>query len=197
MTRSSVLRDHVTAGLLDVAARVLAERGPQTSMSDLAEAAGVSRATLYRYFPSREALLAALQDAAMTDLSGRLEDARLDAVPVPEAIARLTRALLAAAGKYRALGFVEKTPADEAAAQAAFAAPVQALFERGVREGAFRAGQPAHVLAELYVSLLEGVIRRTLDGRLGAEEASAAITSVFLSGAAIPAGTSPLTFRSR
>jgi hypothetical protein len=30
---------------------------------------------------------------------------------------------------------------------------------------------------------LEGVIRRTPDGRLGAEDASAAITTVFLAGA--------------
>jgi TetR/AcrR family transcriptional repressor of mexCD-oprJ operon len=183
MTRSPVLRDHIASGLLDVAAVVLAERGTQASMSDIAEAAGVSRATLYRYFPNREALLGGLKDAAMADLSARLGDARLDAVPAGEAIARLTRALVAAASKYRALEGFGKTAAEEAEAQAAFAAPVLALFERGAREGAFRPDLPARTLSELYLGLLEGVIRRTLDGRLGAEEASAAITSVFLDGA--------------
>jgi TetR/AcrR family transcriptional regulator, mexCD-oprJ operon repressor len=184
MTRSPVLRDHIASGLLDVAAVVLAERGTQTSMSDIAEAAGVSRATLYRYFPNREALLGGLKDAAMAEFAARLADARLDAVPAGKAIARLTRALVAAASKYRALELFGKTPAEEAEAQAAFAAPVHALFERGASEGAFRADLPARTLSELYLGLLEGVIRRTLDGRLGAEEASAAITSVFLAGAA-------------
>jgi len=183
MTRSPVLRDHVATGLLDVAAGVLAERGAETSMSDIAEAAGVSRATFYRYFPNREALVGALKDAAMADLSGRLDDARLDAAPAAEAIARLTRALLAATSKYRALGLFGKTSAEEAEAERAFIAPIHALFERGVREGAFRPDLPARTLSELYVSLLEGVIHRTLDGRLGAEEASAAITTVFLTGA--------------
>jgi AcrR family transcriptional regulator len=182
MTRSPVLRDHVATGLLDVAAGVLAERGTETSMSDIAEAAGVSRATLYRYFPNREALLGALKDAAMADLSGRLDDARLDAAPAAEAIARLTRALLTVASKYRAL-MLFKTSAEEAEAEQAFIAPVHALFERGAREGAFRPDLPARTLSELYVSLLEGVIRRTLDGRLGVEDASAAITTVFLAGA--------------
>lgn len=183
MTRSPALRDHVAVGLLDVAAAVLAERGADTSMSDLAKAAGVSRATLYRYFPNREALLTALADTAIADLSGRIADARLDTVPAPEALARLTRAMLGVVSKYRALGLFGKTSEDEAEAQQAFAAPIHALFERGARDGAFRPDLPARTLAELYISLLEGAIQRTLDGRLGAEEASAAITTVFLSGA--------------
>lgn len=82
MSRSTVIRDHVRAGILEVAAGVLAERGESASMTDIAKAAGVARATLYRYFPSREALLYALYEAALTDLTDRLEDARLDAVPI-------------------------------------------------------------------------------------------------------------------
>jgi AcrR family transcriptional regulator len=43
------------------AVRVLGER-PEASMRDVAEAAGVSRQTVYAHFPSREALLAAVLD---------------------------------------------------------------------------------------------------------------------------------------
>jgi AcrR family transcriptional regulator len=50
MTRNSALRDHIAAGIIEVAAGVLAER-EGASMAELAQAAGVSRATLYRYSP--------------------------------------------------------------------------------------------------------------------------------------------------
>ncbi len=52
-----VMRDHVAEAILDAAAAVFAERGEAASMADVAEAAGVGRATLYRYFPSRDVLL--------------------------------------------------------------------------------------------------------------------------------------------
>ena len=180
MTRSPALRDHVATGLLDTAAGVLAERGTETSMSDIAEAAGVSRATLYRYFPNREALLGALKDAAMADLSGRLHDARLDAAPAaggdrpphPRAArgdeqvpgSRVVRRLPRRKPRQSGPSSPPSTPSSSVAPGKAPSAP----------------HLPARTLSELYVSLLEGVIRRTLDGRLGAEEASAAITTVFL-----------------
>ncbi len=42
--------------LLDAAATTLAQK-PSASMNEIAHAGGVGRATLYRYFPNREALL--------------------------------------------------------------------------------------------------------------------------------------------
>lgn len=50
--------------LLDAAAAVLA-RNPGASIADVAVRAGVSRATLYRYFPSREALIRTLAIEAL------------------------------------------------------------------------------------------------------------------------------------
>jgi AcrR family transcriptional regulator len=187
--RSPLLRDHIAAGILDIAASVLAERGMDASMSGIAEAAGVSRATLYRYYPSRDALVSTLKDAALAELGARVADARLDAVPADEAVARLTRAIIAAASKYRGLGVFGKSAAEASQAGQSMLAPIGALFARGITEGTFRDDLSAQTLAELYASLLEGTIQRMLDGRLGAEEASAAITSVFLTGA--QATTSP------
>jgi AcrR family transcriptional regulator len=65
------------AALIDAARRLLA--ASQTpSVEDAAEAAGVSRATAYRYFPNRRALLvAAHPEVEATDLLG--EDAPQDA----------------------------------------------------------------------------------------------------------------------
>lgn len=45
--------------LLDAAATTLAQK-PDASLNEIAQTAGVGRATLYRYFPNREAILRAL-----------------------------------------------------------------------------------------------------------------------------------------
>ncbi len=65
MTRSTAIHDRVAAAILDATADLLAEGGESPSMNDVAEAAGVARATLYRYFPTRERLLQALASAAL------------------------------------------------------------------------------------------------------------------------------------
>ncbi len=75
--------------LLEATVEVLARRGNRKlSLSDVAATAGVSRPTLYRWFPSKEALLEAFgayeqqkYDAGIAHaVSGLHGDARLDAV---------------------------------------------------------------------------------------------------------------------
>ena len=65
MTKSTAIQERVAEAILDVAADLLAAGGKPPSMADVAAAAGVSRATLYRYFPTREQLLAALTTAGL------------------------------------------------------------------------------------------------------------------------------------
>src|ERR671932_1602508 len=90
----SALRERVSAAILDAAAHVLAVRGRQASMTDVAAAAGVARATVYRYFPSRQALLEALAEVSVADAGARLASARIDEVPAEEGVRRATRALV-------------------------------------------------------------------------------------------------------
>ncbi|XVQ09511.1 TetR/AcrR family transcriptional regulator [Spirillospora sp. CA-255316] len=182
MSRSPALRDHVATGLLETAAAVLAERGESASMIDIAEAAGVARATLYRYFPNRDALRQALYDAAFADLIARVADAGLDSATVPEGLARLTRAVVGAASKWRALELFHKTPGDAEKLDRELIGPMRGLFERGSAEGAFRGDLAIPTVIEIYVALLEGAVSRVIHGRLGVEEASSAITTIFLNG---------------
>src|ERR1700730_15287424 len=60
------------------AAQFFSKQGPAANLAEVAAAAGVSRATLYRYYPNREALLKALGAHALNELANRLHDARVE-----------------------------------------------------------------------------------------------------------------------
>lgn len=76
MTRATVAptralrRDaaHNRQRLLDAAAEVFATRGLQAGVDEIARCAGVGMGTLYRRFPTKEALIAALVDEALETL---------------------------------------------------------------------------------------------------------------------------------
>jgi TetR/AcrR family transcriptional regulator, mexCD-oprJ operon repressor len=181
MASSTVLRDHVAAVILDKAAQVLAERREAASLAEIAEAAGVARSTLYRYFPNRETLLQALADTAARELTARIDEARPEVLPVPEALARITRGFIATGSKYIALAYLWPKPAGAADQQ--ISEPLRRLFERGVADGTLRSDLPAETLLASYGDLIEGAITRSALSHTGVEEASAAVLSIFLNGA--------------
>lgn len=182
MPDTPTLRDRIAAGILDTAAAVLARRGEPASMAEIADAAGVSRATLYRYYPTRDALLNALADTASAELRERIADAELDTIPVPEAIARLTRGFVLTGSKYIALAHSGHKPPDADQTQQDLAEPLYRLLRRGIADGTLRPDLAPEVLLQIFSSLLETAIRISGPAGTGAEKASAAILSVFLDG---------------
>ena len=82
----SGLRERVAGEIVAAAAHVLAATGGQASMNDVAAAAGVARGTLYRYFPTRDALLERLREVVVEDAAERLRASRVDEVEPLEAI---------------------------------------------------------------------------------------------------------------
>jgi len=60
--------------LVEVATQVFAEQGPEAPLSEIARAAGVGTATLYRRFPTREALLAAVYAGHVSELAARADE---------------------------------------------------------------------------------------------------------------------------
>jgi TetR/AcrR family transcriptional regulator, mexCD-oprJ operon repressor len=173
--------DRTAAAILDAAAHVLSEQ-QSSSMADVAAAAGVSRATLYRYYPHREALLEALASQALADAATRLADAGLERAPVEEAIERIVRAVVAVGDRYAVI-VREHVKFDPAEAERLLGAPMRAVFVRGIESGLFRQDLPVEVLLELFGGALMAAFRLTERRQLGLEEASAATASVFLDGA--------------
>ncbi len=180
---TGTLRDRTEAAILDAAAEVLAARGPAASMGEIAAAAGLGRATLYRYFPTREALLAGLLDATIAELIARIADAELDTLPVDEALARLVRGFLTVGSKYTALLQPGNMPEKSAEIENQLTEPIRALLIRGIAEGTLRPDVSPDLLLDMFGGLVEKSLIAVLRGHAGVEQASAAVTTLFLDGA--------------
>lgn len=179
------LQERVSAAIVDAAARVLADRGEQASMNDVAAAAGVARATVYRYFPTREALLTELARRAVEDAGARLAAARIADVSPEEGIARAVRALTEVGDPFVVVAR-ERVQTDSEQLERAVGAPLRSLVERGQAEQALRTDVPVSLLVESLISLAAAALAAT--PALGREDAIAATSRLFLDGARAPQG---------
>lgn len=66
--------EEAVARILDAAGKAIDARGAEFSITDVARTLGVTRQTVYRYFPSTEALLQASAQRAATGFLDRLAD---------------------------------------------------------------------------------------------------------------------------
>ena len=78
----------VTARVVEGALRAIARYGlSKLTVDDVAREAGISRATLYRYFPGRGAVLAAVVQSETERLQRGLDEALADVTSLSEALA--------------------------------------------------------------------------------------------------------------
>jgi TetR/AcrR family transcriptional regulator, mexCD-oprJ operon repressor len=174
------LQQRVAAAILDGAAHLFASGGEQASMNEVAEAAGVARATVYRYFPNREALLDELAQTAVRDVEARLASARIDAVPPEEAVARAVRALADMGNLFVVLAR-ERQRSGAERLERGLVDPLHQLVERGQASGDIRDDITAVRLTESLIGLIVGMLTST--PALGREDMTATITGLFLDGA--------------
>jgi TetR/AcrR family transcriptional repressor of mexCD-oprJ operon len=174
------LQQRVAAAILDGAADLFASGGEQASMNEVAEAAGVARATVYRYFPNREALLDELAQTAVRDVDMRLASARIDAVPPEEGVARAVRALVDVGNLFVVLARERKRSGADRF-EHGLVQPLRQLVERGQASGDIRDDITAARLTESLVGLIVGMLTST--PALGREDMTATITGLFLDGA--------------
>lgn len=173
------LRERVAAAIVEAAAAVLAERG-DASMSEVANAAGVARGTVYRYFQGREALLETLGSVAVEEAGRGLAVARLDEVAIEEAFTRAVRALVLV-GDYFVVLARERASVEPAEFERRVSGVLRALIERGRSLGEIRDDVPAAWLVETLMGVIVSVL--TAASSAGVEDEVDAITTLFLDGA--------------
>jgi len=154
-------------------------------MDDVADAAGVGRATIYRYFPNRDALLRALIEDALEEMALRLVEAEIDSVPVAEGFARTARAMVGASSKYAFLAEESKylkVGVDAEKVDECLGIPLRGLIRRGIDDGTLRHDLSEREMSKLFGGLLEVAIQMTAQDGVGVERAAAMVSTVFLQG---------------
>ncbi|WP_075743849.1 MULTISPECIES: TetR/AcrR family transcriptional regulator [Actinoalloteichus] len=135
-------RGRTQRAILSAAASVLA-RNRTATLPEIAEAAGVSRTTLRRYFPDRDGLISAAVEDSVEAIEQAVADAEIEQGAPAEAMRRLVAAMVSVGDRLMFLfadpqileghGGANGVPAPPSAPDD----PVIALIERGQAEGVF------------------------------------------------------------
>jgi AcrR family transcriptional regulator len=127
------------ARILAAAREAFAEDG-DTSMNQVAQRAGVGPGTLYRNYPSREALVLAIYQDEVDQLIGSVTEL-LTTLPPREALRRWTTDLVDAMRKKHALGAALSPDAHKSITEQTYGPAIAAitqLLDAGKRDGSIR-----------------------------------------------------------
>ncbi|MCP3804756.1 TetR/AcrR family transcriptional regulator [Allokutzneria sp. A3M-2-11 16] len=176
-TRESGSRSRTRRAILDAAIALLATR-PQASLAEVADAAGVGRSTLHRYFPERTELLSAVVEDSMAQLTAAVAAAELDRGTPAQGLRRiihtyfeLSPVLLVLFGEH-----LIDTRKDLVGDLDELDAPVFALLERGQREGYFDAEVSKEWLNRVLWAVVYVGIDATAEGTMTRHAALESIT---------------------
>lgn len=170
--------------LLSTAADVLTRR-PTSSMDDIAKAAGISRATLHRYFAGRDALVRALERLGHQRMDTALDAARITEGDAADAVRRLIAEAEPHAG-FLAFLVTENQlfePGEQDPGWTRMDERIGALFRRGQAEGIFRLDLTSAWLTDALYSLIAASAWAVLDGRVAARDAVGMTAELMLGGA--------------
>lgn len=142
-----LLADNATAGLDVVAAR-----------------AGVHRATLYRHFATREALVAALYDAYLDDAEAAIVEADAEAADLRAEVEALTRRVYAVNVSWRTFAWGPAYGAEMRSRRTAMTQSAAALFSAAQRAGALRGDMPVDRLLITWGAPILYLAARVADG---------------------------------
>ncbi|GAA0544541.1 TetR/AcrR family transcriptional regulator [Paractinoplanes ferrugineus] len=139
------------AKILEVAARVFAERGAAASTEQVAAEAGVAIGTVFRHFPTKADLLAAIMKDTLAALATRA------AAPQATLAGVFTDLVASAADRRSVIDLLPGLEVAEALAQ--FRAVVADLLTRAQAAGEVRASIGVDEVMALLVALCQGALR--------------------------------------
>lgn len=129
-------------------------RNPGASLVEVAEAAGVGRATLHRYYSSRADLLSALARYAMRELEEAASAATEDAQSYCDALRLVMGAIIPLAHRHMFLTQENLQDPDLAEALARQAQGLRDLIDAAKKEGALSDELPTEWVAQAYDHLI-------------------------------------------
>jgi TetR/AcrR family transcriptional regulator, mexCD-oprJ operon repressor len=146
---------------------------PNAGVADVAAAAGVGRATLYRHFPTRESLLEAIRTQGLIDGEAAVEACQIDDGSPTEALSRLLAAWLELGDRYRVVVANPSQPDNVAAREREdrLGEAIVMVIMRGQEEGEFSRDVPPIWGASAVGALLVAAIRGVGEGRISREHA--------------------------
>ncbi|MCI5047224.1 MAG: TetR/AcrR family transcriptional regulator [Aquisalinus sp.] len=149
-TKRPTAREAIIAAAFEVLSR-----NPGAKLSDIAERAGVGRATLHRYFASRDDLIQALAMTAVEEMDEAAEVAMKDARSYSEALKAIVSAFIPLGDRY---SFLMREPLEESTALAEEferqAEETRQLIEKTKKEGLFDPAVPTDWLVQAFDHLL-------------------------------------------
>jgi AcrR family transcriptional regulator len=162
--------------IVDAARRTFAA-DPRASMQQVAEAAGLHRATVHRHFASRDDLLNTLQARAQEESLQALRETNPEEGAAADALRRATRALVGVADRWQLARYAAVHQEGSAAEE--MRRLMTELIARGQREGSVRDDLDARVLTTVW----SGVVANAggfLGEGMSVDEASDVIATVVL-----------------
>ncbi|KAA8737126.1 TetR/AcrR family transcriptional regulator [Pseudomonas koreensis] len=160
---------------------------PRATMKELAQLAGVSKATLHRYCGTRENLVQRLEEHAEATLNLIIRRAGLQHLQPLDALRRLIREhlahreLLAFLMAHYRPDFLDFERGDTR--WQFYLEALDGFFLRGQQQGLFRIDITAAIFTELFITLVYGLVDAEQRGRAANADSARTLEQMFLHGA--------------
>jgi AcrR family transcriptional regulator len=155
---------------------------PSAGMNEVAADAGVGRATLYRHFPSRDDLIAAIKAQARQEAVSAVENCPLDDGSAIESIESIIRAVIELGDRYRFINGWRAEGDEYPEPRERISAALQAAVERGQRRGEITRSVSPEWGALAIRSLMLAAIEELSDGSMTDREAERLVTRIVTQG---------------
>ncbi len=167
--------------ILEAAITVLAAR-PGAGMAEIASAGGFARATLYRHFSSRDDLVRAIQERAVSSGARALAEADLGRGPAPLALRRAISGLIGVGDRYRLLAREAAIDPSVLQGRPEVAGNLLGLIRRGQDEGSFRTDLPPVWILATLANLLVLALREMAAQDSTADQMTERVASTLIAG---------------
>lgn len=167
--------------ILDAALEGLAG-DPDVSMAEIARRAGVSRATTYAHFPTREVLVTAVTERAIADVAAALATAEPEERSATDALRRVLAVAWRELDRFHALVAInaQLPPQEFHRLHLPVLAHLGPLIERGRRDGAFRADVPLAWHLAMLLAIIHAASGELRAGRVSEDDVEDAMIATVL-----------------